>query len=166
MRPTRLRLVPLLALGVAVLAACGSAGAGTHKSPAVVKLRATSLGKVLVAANGRTLYLYTPDGRNKSVCYGACASAWPPLLTTGKPKAAGVKAALLGTAKRKDGKLQVTYKGHPLYLYTGDSKPGQVNGEGVGGSWYALSLAGAKATAKSKTSNQTTNPGAGYSYGP
>jgi predicted lipoprotein with Yx(FWY)xxD motif len=169
MQVTRLKLVPLLALAAAVLVACGGAGAGTHrKAAAVVKLRATPLGKVLVDARGRTLYLYTPDRRNRSVCYTGCAGDWPPLLTAGKPKASGVKAKLLGTAKRKDGKLQVTFNGHPLYFFAGDAKAGDVNGEGYDGIWYAVSAAGAKVEAKSTGSTGTTttpDPGAGYGYG-
>ena len=153
----------VLAAAAAMLAAA-SATAATH-GRTVVKLRATSLGKVLVDARGRTLYLYTPDGPNKSACYGGCASAWPPLLSTGKPKAAaGVKAKLLGLAMRTDGTHQVTYKGHPLYLYAGDSRAGQVNGEDVGGVWYSVSAAGAKVEPHSSSPGTTTPSSGGYGY--
>jgi predicted lipoprotein with Yx(FWY)xxD motif len=90
--------------------------------------------------------MFRADKGTKSACYSACAAAWPPVLTKGKPVAgAGVKASLLGTAKRKDGKLQVTYKGHPLYAFVEDTKAGQTKGEGskaFGAGWYALTPTG------------------------
>lgn len=115
-------------------------------SATTVDVRSTSLGDVLVDATGRTLYLFTPDTGGTSTCYGQCATAWPPLLTSGTPVAgSGVDASLLGTTTRTDGSVQVTYAGHPLYYFAKDSAPGQTNGEGVGGVWYAVSPAGAKA---------------------
>ena len=96
--------------------------------------------------NGRTLYLFEADKGTMSNCDGACASAWPPLTTSGKPTAGtGVVASKLGTAKRADGTTGVTYAGHPLYTYAGDGAPGQTAGEGLtdyGAPWYALSVAG------------------------
>jgi predicted lipoprotein with Yx(FWY)xxD motif len=167
---TKTATILVLAVLGTVLAAA-SASAAAH-GRAVVKLRSTTLGKVLVDAQGRTLYLYTPDGKSKSSCYGGCAKAWPPLLTSGKPKAAaGVKAGLLGVTKRTDGSRQVTYKGHPLYLYAADSKAGQVSGEDVGGVWYVLNAKGAKvepktnSTSGQSTTTTTTNPGYGYGAG-
>jgi predicted lipoprotein with Yx(FWY)xxD motif len=81
-----------------------------------------------------------------STCYGACAALWPPLTTTGKPVAGhGVRASLLGTTKRKDGKLEVTYNHHPLYYFVSDQKPGQTTGQGVnqfGAPWWVISAAG------------------------
>ena len=148
--------LPVVAVGVA---ACGDNGGGTsaYHAPtatatatdtaASVKLERTSLGKVLTDGNGRTLYLFERDSGPKSTCFGACAAAWPPLTTRSKPMAgAGVSAAKLGTIKRGGGS-EVTYAGHPLYLYAGDSAPGQTNGEGLdqfGAEWYALSGAGQK----------------------
>jgi predicted lipoprotein with Yx(FWY)xxD motif len=127
----------------------GVAAASTVRAGTVVKLRKTAFGRVLVDSRGRTLYLYTPDRRNTSVCYGQCATFWPPLLTRAKPRAlVGVKAGLLGTTKRKDGKLQVTYAGHPLYFFANDSKAGQTNGQGVQGIWWVVSAAGKKVTKK------------------
>jgi predicted lipoprotein with Yx(FWY)xxD motif len=117
------------------------------KPPTVVTVGSTGLGRILIDTHGRTLYLYTPDGKNRSTCYGQCAQYWPPLLTAGKLRAAhGVKASLLGTAKRKDGKLQVTYAGHPLYYFAQDGAPGDVNGQGLQNIWYALTLNGAAVT--------------------
>ncbi|HEY6053057.1 MAG TPA: hypothetical protein VIU86_03940, partial [Gaiellaceae bacterium] len=86
-------------------AAVASAAAGT----AVEVEKTAKLGKVVATAQGRTLYLFRADHGATSACYGKCATYWPPLLTAGKPVAmTGVKASLLGTTKRKDGKLQVT----------------------------------------------------------
>src|SRR5437764_367897 len=114
-------------------------------SGAKVDLAASRLGRILVDAKGLTLYDFPSDKGTTSVCYGACAALWPPLLTTGKPVAGpGVRASLLGTTKRKDGKLEVTYNGHPLYYFVTDRKPGQATGQGVhqfGGPWWVLSPA-------------------------
>jgi predicted lipoprotein with Yx(FWY)xxD motif len=113
------------------------------------------LGTVLVAGNGFTLYLFVPDKQSGvSTCYDACASAWPPLLLTGTDAPVyghGVKPTLLGSTKRTDGTLQVTYNGWPLYLWQGDSEPGQATGQGInstGGLWYVLNPAGREITPK------------------
>jgi len=133
----------VLALTAAVLTA-GAVAAG--HTGAVVKLGQSSLGRILVDSKGITLYDFVKDKGATSVCYGACAALWPPLLTKGKPVAGpGVRASLLGTTKRKDGKLEVTYNGHPLYYFVTDRKPGQTTGQGVnqfGGPWWVLSPAG------------------------
>jgi len=121
----------------------GAAFAAALTMGTKVTLHSTSRGKVLATSTGRTLYLYTLDGHNKSNCTGGCASAWPPLLTKGKPVAGmGVHKSLLGTAKR-GAKLQVSYNGHPLYTFTGDSKAGQANGEGSG-NFYVVKANGNK----------------------
>ena len=133
----------LMAAGVLAAAALATTSTST------ISLRTTAVGKVLVAANGHTLYLFTADKGKKSTCYRQCAGYWPPLFAA-KPTA-GVKASLLGTTKRKDGKLQVTYAGHPLYFFAQDKKTGQVNGQGFvhfGGSWWVDSAAGMKITSK------------------
>jgi predicted lipoprotein with Yx(FWY)xxD motif len=102
-----------------------------------------TLGSFLVDDKGMTLYLFTKDTPNTTVCYDKCATAWPPLLTTGDPAAGdGVDASLLGTTNRKDGTIQVTYKGWPLYYYEKDKAPGDVTGQDVGGVWYVISPAG------------------------
>jgi predicted lipoprotein with Yx(FWY)xxD motif len=135
----------LLAAGVLATAALASTKTST------VAQKSTAVGKVLVGANGRTLYVFTADKGKKSVCYGQCATYWPPLIA-GKPTAgAGLNASMLGTTKRKDGKLQVTYHGHPLYFFLLDKKVGDVKGQGYvhfGGAWWVLSAAGAKVTTK------------------
>jgi predicted lipoprotein with Yx(FWY)xxD motif len=110
---------------------------------AVVSLGSVSkLGMVLVDSGGMTLYDFHKDKGGQSACYGACAEAWPPLVTEGEPQAGnGASSSQLGTTKRKDGSLQVTYAGHPLYTYVVDKKPGEANGNDVsafGAQWYAL----------------------------
>ena len=135
----------LVTIGVTAAAALASTKAST------VSLRTTNVGKALVAANGRTLYLFTADKGRKSACYGKCASVWPPLIAARPTVGRGLHAAMLGTTKRRDGKLQVTYGGHPLYLFAKDTKPGDVRGEGIvhfGGSWWLVSARGAEITAK------------------
>jgi predicted lipoprotein with Yx(FWY)xxD motif len=111
---------------------------------------AAGVGQILVDEEGMTLYYFQKDqkGSGKSKCEGACAQAWPPLLTEGKPEAMkGVKAAMLGTIKRDDGTTQVTYAGWPLYTFVEDKKPGEDNGtdsKGFGASWYPLHSNGKK----------------------
>jgi len=126
--------------------ATSSASAATQAKVSTASVG--SLGTILVNGTGRTLYLFEADKTSSSTCSGACAAAWPPLLTSGTAKAeSGVKSNLLGTTKRSGGLEQVTYHGHPLYLYAGDSKSGQANGEGLtqfGASWYVLTPSGNK----------------------
>jgi predicted lipoprotein with Yx(FWY)xxD motif len=117
-----------------------SSGAG---SVGVVKAaKVGDLGTIIVDSEGLTLYDFHKDKGGKSSCYGACAGAWPPLLTEGEPKAeAGAMASQLGTTKRKDGTVQVTYAGWPVYTYVGDKGPGEANGNDFsqfGAQWYAL----------------------------
>jgi len=138
--------LPAIAAAV-LLAALAAALPATASSVTMVKSATTSLGNTIVNSSGHTLYLFRADHGTTSECYGQCATYWPPLLTTAKPVAAGrVKESLLGTTKRKDGKLQVTYKGHPLYTFQLDKKAGQTTGEGsnnFGAKWYALAPSGA-----------------------
>jgi predicted lipoprotein with Yx(FWY)xxD motif len=147
MRKTKLAvLVTVIAAALAATAAVAS----TNKSSSI-SLRTTKVGKVLVAANGRTLYLFTADRHKKSACYGQCAKYWPPLIGAKPTVGTGLKASLVGTTKRKSGKLQVTYGGHPLYFFAQDKKAGDLNGQGFvhfGGSWWVVSAAGKKITVK------------------
>src|SRR4051812_14529872 len=143
--------VPLVILAVA---GCGGGSndtsTGTVKpvngSSATVSVANTRLGKILVDSQGKTLYLFQKDSGGKSACSGACATAWPPLRASGKPTVGGgAKASLIGTIPRSDGQPQVTYNGHPLYGYQGDSKPGDTTGQGstgFGAPWYVLSASG------------------------
>jgi predicted lipoprotein with Yx(FWY)xxD motif len=125
--------------------ASAPSAAATSATVGVAKSR---LGRILVDGRGRTLYLFEKDKGMASTCYGPCASVWPPLTTAGKPHAVrGALGARLGTTKRTDGKLEVTYNGHPLYRYAGDTKPGDTKGQDLnqfGGGWYVLSPLGKK----------------------
>jgi predicted lipoprotein with Yx(FWY)xxD motif len=135
-------ILALAALTAVVAAVAASGATGT-----VVTWRKTPIGNAITTSSGHTLYLFRADHGTTSECYGQCAVYWPPLLTTGKPVASGrVQTSLLGTTKRKDGKLQVTYKGHPLYTFLADKTAGQTSGEGsknFGAAWYALAPSGA-----------------------
>jgi predicted lipoprotein with Yx(FWY)xxD motif len=129
------------ALGASLVRAGDASATGTR-----VSVAKSGVGRILVDSKGITLYDFVKDKGTTSVCYGACAALWPPLLTNGKPIAGpGVRASLLGTTKRKDGKVEVTYGGHPLYYFVTDRKPGQTTGQGVnqfGGPWWVISAAG------------------------
>jgi predicted lipoprotein with Yx(FWY)xxD motif len=158
-------VVPLTTLAVTSAGGGASASTATNVQPATVgvaksttvDVRTTSLGKILVNSQGRTLYLFKKDSGRKSACTGACAKAWPPLRASGKPTAGrGVSASKLGTIKRSDGKPQVTYKGHPVYTFVKDTKAGQTNGQGLtafGASWFVLSPAG------NQISSHASHPG-------
>jgi predicted lipoprotein with Yx(FWY)xxD motif len=123
----------------------GSSGRSSRKG-ASLKVMNSRYGRMLFDGNGRALYLFTRESSSRSRCYGDCAEAWPPFLTKGKPRArGGVKSNLLGTTRRRDGKTQVTYRGHPLYYYVDDRKPGQVLCQDVvefGGTWLVVSPSG------------------------
>lgn len=163
-----LALVALLGL-VGYLAGTGQLALGANATHGTVAIKHTSLGNVLVASNGHTLYLFTHDKSGKSSCSGQCASFWPPLTVKAKPTAgAGVKSSLLGWTKRADGRMQVTYAHHPVYFFQQDTKAGQVNGEGIvhfGGSWWALSASGAPVK-KSGGGGGSTTTGTTTSYQP
>jgi predicted lipoprotein with Yx(FWY)xxD motif len=155
-------ITPLIAAMVTALAvvAVAGCGGGTHRAPASASPPKTangrvatvgvasdgSLGRILVDSQGRTLYLFKRDSEAKSSCFGQCAVAWPPLRNAHTPLGgAGLAPANIGTMPRSDGTRQVTYKGHPLYLYQGDREPGDANGQGIsafGGRWFVLSPAG------------------------
>ena len=145
-------VIPLTALAVA---GCGGAGPATAApaapkttsgAPATVGVAKTGLGNILVDSQGRTLYLFKADRSTTSTCSGACAVAWPPLRAHGRPTVGSrAKRSLIGSTARSDGKPQVTYNGHPLYLYVDDQKPGDTNGQAVkafGAQWFALTPGG------------------------
>ncbi|HWQ05323.1 MAG TPA: plastocyanin/azurin family copper-binding protein [Longilinea sp.] len=109
-----------------------------------------TLGKILVNSQGMTLYLYTKDTPNTSNCYDKCATNWPPLLVTGTPTGGvDIDTAKLGTTKRTDGSMQVTYNGWPLYTYIADKKAGDTTGQNVGSVWFVISPAGDQVSAAS-----------------
>ena len=168
-----LSLAAIVALSVA---ACGG-GSGTTRSAlaaasggrsATLSVANSVLGQILVDAQGRTLYLFKADSRGTSACDGACAAAWPPLLAHGSAIiAGGADRSLVSTINRSTGAPQLTYNGHPLYLYAGDHKPGQVNGQGVtafGALWYVLSPNGNQvSTSPSRSGAGVGSPG-GFGY--
>jgi predicted lipoprotein with Yx(FWY)xxD motif len=142
-----IRLLVAFATAALVAAVTSALAAGAGKPARTqVDIARTRLGAILVDGKGITLYDFVKDKGGVSACYGACAALWPPLLTHGKPVAGrGVRASLLGTTRRKDGKLEVTYAGRPLYYFVSDRRPGQTTGQGVnqfGGPWWVLSPAG------------------------
>jgi predicted lipoprotein with Yx(FWY)xxD motif len=145
-----------------------SSASTTRAKGALVALGKTGLGKVLVDARGRTLYLFDKDRHGRSACSGACARYWPPLVSSAKPRAGkGVRASLLGVTKRADGKRQVTYAGHPLYTYIGDGHAGQTTGEGLtdfGATWDALAASG-HAIESTGSGSDTSGGYGGYGSG-
>jgi predicted lipoprotein with Yx(FWY)xxD motif len=138
----------LIALGAVVVAAALPPAAMSGKSADRGTLTAHSsrFGQILFDGKGFVLYAFTKDPRGRSACYGACAAAWPPYLVRRTPRAgAGVKSKLLGTTKRKGGKLQVTYAGRPLYYYVGDRSPYEIRCQNVdefGGLWLVARPSG------------------------
>src|SRR4051812_30537107 len=170
----------LLALTALAVAACGGGSSATaaSKTPepaaarttqhaarhaATVRVRKTRLGEILVNSRGRTLYLFKKDSGTKSACFGACATAWPPLRAGHKPTVGrGAKASLVGTTRRSDGKPQVTYNGHPLYTFIMDKKAGDTNGEGFtafGGRWFVVSPAGKRVPPRpSRSARSASSP--------
>jgi predicted lipoprotein with Yx(FWY)xxD motif len=163
------KVVAFAIASVAVLAACGgsssstaasspsTAAASASPSPAatgqmIAAATNAKLGQVLVNDKGMTLYLFVADTGTASTCYTTCATIWPPVLTTGAPQPrTGAQASLLGTATRTDGKVEVTYAGHPLYYFVQDKAAGDITGQGIngfGGLWWVLSPAGAAITTK------------------
>jgi predicted lipoprotein with Yx(FWY)xxD motif len=153
----------------------GGGSAATAATPktssgalATVDVSKSSLGSILVNSNGRTLYLFTADVGMHSACTGACVTKWPPFLTTGEPTAgAGLTVSKLATITRSDGTRQITYNGHPLYLFVKDHKPGDVHGEGViafGGAWFALAPSGNQIAATAPPSGASSGGGGSPSY--
>jgi predicted lipoprotein with Yx(FWY)xxD motif len=166
-------LAALALIGVLAMAGCGSSsnssssssggayggGEETTSKPAATTTSsegapitvgtAKGVGKVLVDSNGMTLYYFQKDQNGESTCYGPCEQGWPPLTTEGAPQGGeGAMASKLGTTKRKDGTVQVTYNNWPLYTFVEDKKPGEDNGtdsKAFGASWYPLHPNGEKA---------------------
>jgi predicted lipoprotein with Yx(FWY)xxD motif len=158
---TKPSVASALATIALLAAACGgtTSTATASPSPSPVATGAkiavatnTKLGQILVDDKGMTLYLFVADTGTGSTCYTTCAAVWPPLVSTGAPQAgAGVDALLLGTTARTDGKVEVTYAGHPLYYFVQDKAAGDAKGQainGFGGLWWVLSPAGAAITVK------------------
>jgi predicted lipoprotein with Yx(FWY)xxD motif len=134
-----------------VLSACGGGGddqgsgatattaAAQQAAEGTVAVANTGLGEVLVDAKGRTLYVFTKDKGDQSVCSGKCAAAWPALTVTGAATpGTGVQASLLSTSKQANGSTQVTYGGKPLYYFAGDKAPGDTKGQGLNDVWWVV----------------------------
>jgi predicted lipoprotein with Yx(FWY)xxD motif len=181
--------VPLAA--ALVVAACGSSGSGSSSAAAaaasgsasttgtVITTGTGSAGSFLTNSAGRALYLWVKDPMNKSVCSGACAGAWPPVVATGTVTASGgASASDLGTITRSDGTKQVTYDGHPLYYFVGDSNPGTDSGQGsnsFGAKWWLVAPSGSAITGTVTVSSSgsgsgsapspTASSGSGGGYG-
>jgi predicted lipoprotein with Yx(FWY)xxD motif len=153
-----LRVAVLALLAVAALVGCGaeekpapSSAATTEakkakKPPAprpgtIVHVDGSEFGPMIYGPRNQAIYIFERDSKNKTNCYGECAAAWPPVLTRGEPRArGGAKQSLLGTVKRRDGALQVTYAGQPLYYYANEG-PGEVRCHNVnlnGGLWWVI----------------------------
>jgi predicted lipoprotein with Yx(FWY)xxD motif len=168
-----------VALGAALLtAACSSSGSSSSSAPAtpaggsaaaaaagsglVITTKSGSAGAFLTDGSGRAVYLWMKDGKDSSACSGACAGAWPPVTTTGAVTASGgVNNADLSTITRSGGAKQVVYDGHPLYYFSGDSGPGQVNGQGsdgFGAQWWLVDPAGTSITAAVTVSSGAATP--------
>lgn len=134
----------LVALAGVLLALSGAVVANgmTSAGAASLKAQPSRYGKILFDGRGRVLYLFARDRSGRSSCYAACAKAWPPFLTRGAPSSLrGVSAKLVGTTKRRDGTVQVTYGKHPLYYYKGDTRPGEIKCQNVsefGGLWLVV----------------------------
>ena len=168
--------VAITALGAITLAACGSNGSpsasSTPATPVVstataglaVKSGTTSLGTVLVDSSGRTIYGLMKDSATNSTCTGACAQTWPPVLVKkGWTAAPGLAGANFSTIVRADGSRQLVAGQWPLYTFSGDAKPGDVNGEGSGGVWFAVGT-NAKFVKSAPSSPPTTMMASGYGY--
>jgi predicted lipoprotein with Yx(FWY)xxD motif len=141
-----LSVIALAVLGGSVAAATTApAGAPASASGTSTELKAATIGGVTVLTNakGLTLYSFAPDTSTRSACYGSCAAYWPPV--TGTPVAGPGVTGRIGTITRTDGAVQVTYDGHPLYTYIGDTGPGQASGNNLnlnGGFWHVVPVAG------------------------
>lgn len=181
MTRTAYGLAILVAAAALAVAGCGggggsessptTSGAGTTEaSPETGQAALTSgsvsgLGTVLVDSEGVTVYEFAKDQGSTSSCYGACAEFWPPVIAEGKPTAGeGASASQLGTTKRKDGTLQVTYAGHPLYTFSEDSAPGEANGNGLdffGGQWWVLDESGSPVEGSAGAETESEGGGGG-----
>jgi predicted lipoprotein with Yx(FWY)xxD motif len=179
--PVPVKLAAPLAVALLAAAACSSgsssgtsssaAGSGSSSSSTVITTKTSSGGSFLTNGAGRAIYLFMADSTGKSTCDGACASAWPPVVATGQPTASGsAQASDLGTISRSDGTKQVTYDGHPLYYFTGDTGPGTDKGQGLdgfGAKWFLVTPAGSSITTAVTISGSGSAPasssgGGGY----
>jgi len=184
--PVPVKLAAPLAVALLAAAACSSsgsssgstsstsspaAGSGSSASSTVITTKTSSGGSFLTNGAGRAIYLFMADSTGKSACSGACAAAWPPVIAAGQPTAAGgAQASDLSTITRSDGTKQVTYDGHPLYYFEGDTGPGTDKGQGLNGFgalWYLVAPSGSSITTAVTISGSPSAPasssgGGGY----
>jgi predicted lipoprotein with Yx(FWY)xxD motif len=178
--PAPARLGALLATAL-LAAACGSSGTTSSSAPAasstatgsttalVITTKSGSAGPYLTNGSGRAVYLWTKDGMDKSECSGACASAWPPVPAGGTVTASGSAVSSdLGSITRSDGSKQVTYDGHPLYYFAGDTGAGQTTGQGsdgFGAKWWLVAPSGASITGSESGASPSSSPSSSSGYG-
>ena len=180
---TRARLsLAVLPASLAVLVAVAGCGGSSNNSSSTTTTNATAggaatidvannaqLGQILTDGNGNTVYVFDKDTNGKSACSGSCAGVWPPVTTSGSPKAGtGVVASKLGTTMRSDGSTQVTYAGHPLYTYTSDTSPGDTTGNGInsfGALWHAVRPNGSNAPASGSSGSGSSGGASSGGYG-
>jgi predicted lipoprotein with Yx(FWY)xxD motif len=182
--PVPIKLAAPLAVALLAAAACSSgssssggsspsaaAPASSAASSTVITTKTSSGGSFLTNGAGRAIYLFMADSAGKSTCDGACASAWPPVIASGQPTAAGgAQASDLNTITRSDGTKQVTYDGHPLYYFVGDTGPGTDKGQGIdgfGAKWWLVAPSGSSITSAvtisgSGGSSSPSSGGGGY----
>jgi predicted lipoprotein with Yx(FWY)xxD motif len=186
-RTAKLRAVGIAALAITatVVAGCGSASSTTSSASAPTPAAAATTSSTtstsaaasgltigsahahgqtyLTGMSGRAIYLWEADKGSNSSCSGACAQAWPPVTTTGKPTGgSGVTASMLGTTKRSDGSEQVTYDGHPLYYFVADTSAGSTKGQGsdgFGAKWWLVAPSGSAITASGGSSSSGGSSG-------
>jgi len=170
---------PLLGLAL-VLSACSSGGATPAPTPnptsppdqgaaspapasgVAVALASTGLGSILVDGTGRTLYVFTPDTGGASTCYDTCEASWPPFTSDTPPTPGdGLAAADFGSTTRTDGSTQVTFHGHPLYYFAGDTAAGDTNGQGLNGKWFVVDATG-QMVEQAAAATPTTKANYGY----
>jgi predicted lipoprotein with Yx(FWY)xxD motif len=185
--PVPVKLAAPLTVALLAAAACSSggsssgstsstpasaAGSGSSASSTVITTTTSSGGSFLTNGAGRAVYLFMADSSGKSNCDGACAAAWPPVIAAGQPTASGgAQASDLSTISRSDGTKQVTYNGHPLYYFEGDTGPGTDKGQGLNGFgalWYLVTPSGSSITTavtiggSGATSSPSSGGGGGY----
>jgi predicted lipoprotein with Yx(FWY)xxD motif len=175
--PVPIKLAAPLAVALLAAAACSSSGSSSGStsnttspsaaasgsaSSTVITTKTSSGGSFLTNSAGRAVYLFLADSSGKSACSGACAAAWPPVVATGQPTATGgAQSSNLGTITRSDGTKQVTYDGHPLYYFVGDTGPGTDKGQGLdnfGAKWWLVAPSGSSITTAVTISGSASAP--------
>jgi predicted lipoprotein with Yx(FWY)xxD motif len=174
----------VIVAGIAVAAAaCGGSSSGGGGTQSVGTTSGGSGGATAIAltthsgpdgqyvtdSKGRTVYMFSKDSGTSSTCSGACAKEWPPVPTSGTPTTGGsATAGMVGTSDRSDGTMQATYNGHPLYYFSGDTSAGDAKGEGLddfGGTWTAVTPAGAALTMSQPSSSPSSSSGSSSEWG-